>query len=697
MKRQPSWDKYEVALLIDAYIRIQNGEASKLGALHEVSQKLRTKAINEGLVIDDTFRNINGMLWQIGFIDCAFKNSSYGTHMPSKMFQSIVNLYQNERTEFEKVLVEAKRKAKEDLSINEDGKEEGQIGEMDSVKKDFAEWLSNKSELKYSVKSVVEVFEECSEYAQTHRINKCSIWDVESIFLYSLMIDKLEKDKIFKVVHKNAAHFLKKNADLYRDFLIDEGTTEEKACLPTCEALNEEDRIIQVVSEKFIYGFRLGSIIELMKLKEYIKEQGIHFYGTDGELKELIKENGFISNEKVFVESMETKQKLDMVINDLLEKGISIIYLASFYERNQELLNEVHITSEGVLKDFLQKKRKDLYISKNFISNVSRLSEDAAVTHEITRVWKDEVVLSVDEISERLPYIPVEKIKFYLSANSMFAWVSECVYTRVYTLIVTEKEEKGIIEYVNREISEKGFASLSDIPLGDIVEQNYELSETAILSGLFNRFLSADFYLNGRIITKEKSEIDAVSLMKQFCAEKDKCTLDEAMEKVGELTGIPDRRIAYPALYDVLVRVGEQQFVADHFLKFDVEAIDKVIDTFVKDGFAAIKEVTTFALFPVCGQPWTHYLLESYCYRYSCKYRYRTNLFNGRNAGAIVASDIDWDYKELLSQEVARTKIELKKEIIGHYLYEVGYMARSKFGWLDEIAIRAKQIREVEH
>ena len=92
MKKQPTWDKYEVALLIEAYIMIKNGNTNKVEALQNLSDDLRKKAKNEGMEIDETFRNLNGMQWQIGFIDCAFKNSGYGTHMPSKLFQKMVDM-----------------------------------------------------------------------------------------------------------------------------------------------------------------------------------------------------------------------------------------------------------------------------------------------------------------------------------------------------------------------------------------------------------------------------------------------------------------------------------------------------------------------------------------------------------------------------------------------------------------------------
>ena len=200
--------------------------------------------------------------------------------------------------------------------------------------------------------------------------------------------------------------------------------------------------------------------------------------------------------------------------------------------------------------------------------------------------------------------------------------------------------------------------------------------------------------LNGRIITRKNAEFDATTLMKQYCSEQKNLTLDEAISKVEEFTGVGDRRVAYPVLYDVMVRVGDQQFVSDEQLHFDVDKIDQVIDQFVMDGFVAIKEVTTFAPFPECGKPWNHYLLESYCYRFSHKYSYRTNLFNGRNAGAIVGTSINWDYQELMARAVARSSIKLEPNEVGRYLYESGYMARSKFNGLKEIAERAKILRE---
>lgn len=580
MKRQPTWDKYEVALLISAYIQIKSGKEEKIAELQKLSDKLRRKAENEGLVIDETFRNLNGMQWQLGFVDCTFNNRSFGTHSPSKMFRKMVDMYQNEREAFDEILQMAEAKI---------------------------------------------VGEECS----------C----------------KVEKKEI-------------------------------------CDS-----DILQLISRKFIYGFRINSVIDMMKLRDCANDEGIKLYEEDDILRTFIQANGMLIEGKVFVKSEDSKSELLSLLEEIFAKGHSVIYYESLIERHSVLMDKIHITSKQVLREILSEDKFNYVFSKNYLSNQNKTTEEVAVSREILRVWDDEVIKSVDELSELLGYIPEEKVRFYLAANSNFVWVSEGVYTCIQKLIMTEVEVKELCNAVKQEIDRKGFTSLSDLPLGDALEENYELPELAVRTMVYNKFLSSDYFLKGKIITRNKDEFDAVSIMKQICMEKGEYTLDEAMEDVGNLIGIRDRRIAYSALYDVMIRIDEQKFVADKYVHFDVEAIDNEIDSFV-DRFSAIKEVTTFALFPICGQPWTHYLLESYCYRYSKKYGYRMNLYNGRNAGAVVEASIDWDYNEILAQAVARAQIELEPDVIGQYLYETGYMARSKFNTLSEIAERAKEIRE---
>ena len=235
---------------------------------------------------------------------------------------------------------------------------------------------------------------------------------------------------------------------------------------------------------------------------------------------------------------------------------------------------------------------------------------------------------------------------------------------------------------------------MADIPLGNIVEENYELTITGLHTAIYNRVLFDDFFLNGKILTKEKNGVNVVSLVKQFVADKDECTFEEAHSKVAELTGGQYRYMAYEALYDSMVRVDESRYVHDKHVRFDVDAIDEVLSDIVSDGFIAIKEVTTFALFPMCGQAWNHYLLESFCYRYSKKYTLHVVGFNDKNAGIIADRKITCTYEEFLAKAAARAKIELTPTAIGTYFFETGYMGKRKFAWLDSVTEKAIAIRE---
>ena len=125
-----------------------------------------------------------------------------------------------------------------------------------------------------------------------------------------------------------------------------------------------------------------------------------------------------------------------------------------------------------------------------------------------------------------------------------------------------------------------------------------------------------------------------------------------------------------------------------------MDEIDSVLSGIITEHFCAVRDVTTFALFPVCGYPWNSFLLESYCYKYSKKYSLRLLNFNDKNAGIIAEKNYGKSYVEMLAIALSGAKVELNEEEIGIYLFQTGYMAKSKFGRLGEIAERARELRE---
>lgn len=106
MMRIP-WDKYEVAILIDSYVRISTSGAKWSEEVKRVSALLRSRAVADGRKIDESFRNENGInlrLWEIKY---QFSGEN-GIRSTSALFQEMVLLYNTKPREFSKILREAK-------------------------------------------------------------------------------------------------------------------------------------------------------------------------------------------------------------------------------------------------------------------------------------------------------------------------------------------------------------------------------------------------------------------------------------------------------------------------------------------------------------------------------------------------------------------------------------------------------------
>lgn len=463
---------------------------------------------------------------------------------------------------------------------------------------------------------------------------------------------------------------------------------------PITAPTEANSEIVAVLKQHYEYGFKYDSIRELMRFRQFADAMGITLPEEDEVLKASILSSGTVIDDKVYCKSDDMLQELQRIVDDVFSSGAGVIYYESLFENEQEWMESHVITSPDMLKEYLQHNISGCSFSKKFMVKGSRCSEKDAVTDELKRIWGAHPVESVYRLSDRLPYIPLGNIWRVISGNDLFVLASEGEYLFIDRFRITKDEEEDILDFVDEICEENGFASLCDVPLGSIEEENYGLTQTAIYNAIYKKVLSGKYHLNGKILTQEKSELDAVMLLKQYIKDKDECTFDEVADKVVELTGGINRQYAFQALYDDMVRVDKNRFVANRLVNFSIDEIDTVLAGFITDNFRAIRDVTTFAMFPLCGQNWNHYLLESFCYKYSRKYSLHVIHFNDKNAGIIAEKDFNKKYNEMLAIALARTDVELSSEVTGQYLFNTGYMAKSKYAKLGEIAQRALKLRK---
>jgi hypothetical protein len=182
--RKPAFTKYEAVILLDGYLDALSGRLSRQASVRRVSKDLRTLAINQGISIDESYRNVNGITFQMSRMESAYQGQTISISR-TKLFDEIVSLYRNNRQEYETILKEAIKMA----------------AERSSVKENFKNYLTAKVGSQ-KVKSFFWCYKEIEDFClKIHILDKplFETTDLQSI----LRVQKaIENYKTFRATHR---------------------------------------------------------------------------------------------------------------------------------------------------------------------------------------------------------------------------------------------------------------------------------------------------------------------------------------------------------------------------------------------------------------------------------------------------------------------------------------------------------------
>ena len=68
-----------------------------------MSTKLRQIAINQGEIIDEIYRNFNGITFQMASLESAYRGHTV-MKPPTRLFTEIVSIYKTDQTRYQKIL-----------------------------------------------------------------------------------------------------------------------------------------------------------------------------------------------------------------------------------------------------------------------------------------------------------------------------------------------------------------------------------------------------------------------------------------------------------------------------------------------------------------------------------------------------------------------------------------------------------------
>lgn len=569
-------------------------------------------------------------------------------------------------------------------------------------KSDFYLWLTEEKGLAApSGRSYDSAINRCDSFCSEHNIGTGRIYGEESLDKLKRNIELLTLNVEFKMNNETQHNRLTAALSKYLEFLgvKESGKIQnlkgEKDYLKEKISQNEMNRIRETLKlSRFEYGFKDDGV-EIYRFRaSYEEVNGMDCPLDDDILIDSIRKMGFEFDGKIYLIADDSMKIIVDQINDYKNQGINIVYYESLYDLKSYEYFDAKIVSADMLKSVVKYLMPQFrYKSNYFALSSEHQTELELVRNDIIRVWGGNILQTFDELSLKLPLIPMDKIKFTLAQQTAFVWNSTETYMQAKWFEADEEEIVRLVDYIDKQCEENGGVSLDEIPFDHLIETNPEISETALYT-CFCKLVENRFERNARMLTRKGASKDTYTAVIEFCRKQDKCTYDRLEYIAKQVAGTIKRPDIIEAANAVMVRVDKNDFIADRFIRFDTDRIDTALDYIVTNDFIGMREITTFSMFPFCGYGWNLYLLESYCRRFSKKYKYETRRANSSNSGAIVIKSCLLNYHDIMTQAVARSGRELQQNEVFDFLTEAGYMERKKYSDIDSLISEAAQLRE---
>ena len=199
MLRQPFWDKFETALLIEAYWIIKADSSKKKVVVASLSSALRKRATFD---VDETFRNQNGINLRLSELDYLFTEGAKGVKNTSDLFREMVEMYLHDRDQFEMVLSEAKS-----MSVC-----------TNDTRTCFCKWLqdnSPKTKTEYTCK-MLEIGE---KFCKNTRVLRTPLFETTDVETVRSFVKTVTQNKIFRIRNKKHHSEIVNAANLYYSFV----------------------------------------------------------------------------------------------------------------------------------------------------------------------------------------------------------------------------------------------------------------------------------------------------------------------------------------------------------------------------------------------------------------------------------------------------------------------------------------------
>ncbi|WP_279127606.1 hypothetical protein [Acidaminococcus fermentans] len=689
------WNEHEQAILLRALINVLNHKVERKYAIAEVSKQLRSLAIQQGLMIDDKFRNENGIALQMSKLEYAFTNGKSGMHVNNGWYFSIAEIYKNNKGKYKELL---------------GGVVQMPLISEEKQKLDFVSWVK-KSEQK-NAENIMTFLVILGNQIHKKILKITDIQELDWLLnKISLKKDRRKKSYIEALkVYKNYLGYLKEeskeNHRTERNIDDERKADQSKPGTVVTKEVNDIDFELyrKIIMTKFPRGFRIDSKLDIKRFRAFWEmENGTDLSDDDAVIRERIAHNTIRYRDFVYLPEMmaseETQKKLLAYIDSCFHDGKAGVYFEALYNEFQAEFEGKCINNADMLKSYLSgiDKRK-YYIHKNYLTAIAR-TEIKPVDEVRDYMISLGVPITFADLYKALPYIDEDTVYRTVTGTNSRAFVrnQKGEYFHADIIQLTQHELDIITDLIQQAIDNKGYMGGKELTdeiercLPSIMERYPFLTWLGLRDVLAYK-LQDIFSFKGKIISSYGKDLSMTDIFAHFAKTHDYFTLEQ-LDALKQELGTP---IYFDAVYAHSLRISQKDFVSRDQASFDTEATDYAISRFCTGDYIPLKYVSFFGSFPDAGFPWNEFLLEHYVACFSEKFKLLHIGFNANiPGGAIVRRTSHYHtIDDIIVAELADNKIPLVREDALEHLAETGLIIRRNYKKIEQALFKAKVQRQ---
>ena len=263
------WDIEEAVLMLDMLLKSLDGKLTRKEAIRQVSEKLRRRAVNRGITIDDIFRNENGIAFQMSALEVAYTGKKTKLKQPTKLFVETVNLYRNNRELYEEILKEAEN-----------------VVEPKSVQDEFCSYLSMQMPT-FQLSDAYLMLSDIESFCLKRKILQNKLFETTDLETIKRVVQTVDSNRVFRFTYKQNLKKMSTVIHAYYTFLKSYKPDEEKEAkliiqeaipsLPDADSMKQKDDAVspQDISVPATEKTKLTDLEERQKFNDWMLSSGM--------------------------------------------------------------------------------------------------------------------------------------------------------------------------------------------------------------------------------------------------------------------------------------------------------------------------------------------------------------------------------------------------------------------------------------